>query len=169
VHRRLFVHDDRKRNGKGRTLPKAGFDPDPAAVHLNDSLSIARPSPVPPFFRVIEVSDCWNSSNILFWSAVEMPGPVLRKAIVNDPLAAEARTATSSASVNLIALPTRLSNTCVTRRWSPWARGRPGGNSVFQGEVLLGRERLHSAQRRLHYFADRIVHQRKGELAGLDF
>src|SRR6266536_6480357 len=30
-------------------------------------LAIDRPRPVPPFFRVIELSACWNSSKILTW------------------------------------------------------------------------------------------------------
>ena len=38
-------------------------------------LEIAAPSPVPPFFLVIELSACWNSWNSFSWSASEMPGP----------------------------------------------------------------------------------------------
>jgi hypothetical protein len=34
------------------------FDPDLAAVHLNDEAS---PKPVPPFLRVMALSACWNS------------------------------------------------------------------------------------------------------------
>src|SRR5258708_25609072 len=39
-------------------------------------LAIDRPSPVPPFALVEEPSACWNSSNILTWSAGALPGPV---------------------------------------------------------------------------------------------
>src|SRR6516162_1956635 len=40
--------------------------------------AIDRPSPVPPFGLVVELSACWNSSKILVWSAGSMPGPVSR-------------------------------------------------------------------------------------------
>jgi two-component system cell cycle response regulator DivK len=58
-------------------------------------LAIANPSPVPPFFFVIEESACWNSSKIFACSASAMPGPVSRTATVNEPLAAKALIATS--------------------------------------------------------------------------
>src|SRR6185503_1412338 len=68
---------------------------------------IARPSPVPPFSLVVEESACWNSSKILAWSAVAMPGPVSRTATVKRPFVALTLIATSPWSVNLIALPVR--------------------------------------------------------------
>src|SRR5262249_50307962 len=79
-------------------------------------LEIDKHNPVQPFLRVIDESACWNSSKILIWSAVPMPGPVSHTATLNEPLVAEARIATSPWSVNLIALPTRLRSTCVMRR-----------------------------------------------------
>jgi len=82
-------------------------------------LAIASPSPVPPFFFVIEESACWNSSKIFACSASAMPGPVSRTATVNEPLAEEALIATSPTSVNLIALPTRLSS-CRFRKLYPF-------------------------------------------------
>src|SRR5690606_31251902 len=51
-------------------------------------LEIDRPSPVPPFFLVAELSACWNSSKILPRSASEMPGPVSCTESVYEPLAA---------------------------------------------------------------------------------
>src|SRR5215469_16892283 len=54
-----------------------------------------------------------------------MPGPVSRTDTWNAPLFASALMATSPASANLIALPTRLISTCVKRRPSPC----PGGSS----------------------------------------
>ena len=39
---------------------------------------MANPSPVPPFFLVIELSACWNSWKSLAWSAVEIPGAAPR-------------------------------------------------------------------------------------------
>src|SRR5262249_19024003 len=47
-----------------------------------------------------------------------MPGPVSRTDTWNEPLFASALMATSPASVNLMALPTRLISTCVKRRSS---------------------------------------------------
>src|SRR5262249_321106 len=37
---------------------------------------IERPSPVPPFLRVLVLSTCWNSSKILPWSSGATPEPV---------------------------------------------------------------------------------------------
>src|SRR5262249_47193186 len=82
-------------------------------------LAMDSPSPVPPFFRVIELSPCWNSSNIRAWSAGLMPGPESRTATVNEPSAADALMAISPLSVNFMALPTRFSSTCAMRRPSP--------------------------------------------------
>src|SRR5215813_11986153 len=94
-------------------------------------LAMARPRPVPPFLRVIEESACWNSSKILPWSASEIPGPVSRTATVNVPFAAAAVILTSPASVNLMALPTRLSSTWVSFRSSPRAAGSCGAMSTL--------------------------------------
>src|SRR5262249_20909184 len=47
--------------------------------------AIARPRPVPPFFRVVELSACWNSSKIFAWSASEIPGPVSATDTTNWP------------------------------------------------------------------------------------
>ena len=56
------------------------------------------------------------------------PGPVSRTATVNEPLLGDALIATAPASVNLMALPTRLSSTWVSRRSSPRPVGMFGGN-----------------------------------------
>src|SRR3954469_18559503 len=86
---------------------------------------IARPRPVPPFWRVELLSTCWNSSKMRFWSSGAMPGPVSRTAMSKKPSAAPAAISTEPLSVNLIALPTRLSSTWVRRRSSP----RPIGSA----------------------------------------
>src|SRR5262249_1747393 len=41
-----------------------------------------KPSPVPPFFLVAELSACWNSSKILPLSFASMPRPVSRTGTV---------------------------------------------------------------------------------------
>src|SRR6266700_6402812 len=55
-----------------------------------------------------------------------MPGPVSHTATVNAPFITEALTAISPLSVNLMALPTRLSRTWESRRSSPRPVGRSG-------------------------------------------
>src|SRR6266487_5441347 len=95
-------------------------------------LAIDRPRPVPPFLRVIELSACWNSSKIFAWSTAGIPGPVSHTATVNAPFVADARIATSPLSVNLMALPTRLSRTWESRRSSPWPVGSPGATSALK-------------------------------------
>src|SRR5580692_4527479 len=99
-------------------------------------LEIARPKPVPPFCRVEVLSTCWNSSKIFTWSSAAMPGPESRTATLNAPFAAEASIATSPLSVNLIALPTRLSSTCASRRSSPRPAGRPFSTFVVNAKFF---------------------------------
>ena len=53
-----------------------------------------------------------------------MPDPVSDTATVNMSSAAVTWTLTSPTSVNLMALPTRLSSTCASRRSSPLPGGR---------------------------------------------
>ena len=65
-----------------------------------------------------------------------MPGPVSRTATLNEPLAADALITTSPWSVNLMALPTRLSSTCVSRRSSPRPAGRSGGSSTLKASFF---------------------------------
>jgi hypothetical protein len=87
---------------------------------------------VPPLALVIELSACWNSSNSLSCAPGGMPGPVSRTATLNEPLAGATLIATSPASVNLIALPTRLSSTWVSLRSSPCPGGISGGISTLK-------------------------------------
>src|SRR5262249_23479178 len=93
--------------------PRPGFDSTQIRPPCISTIRLAidRPRPVPPLVLVDELSACWNSTKILAWSAAAMPGPVSCTATVNEPSAAEALTATSPASVNLMALPTKLSRT----------------------------------------------------------
>ena len=55
---------------------------------------------------------------------------------MNDPLAADASTATSPLSVNFVALPTRSSRTCAMRRSSPRASGKSGGRTDLSASCL---------------------------------
>src|SRR5215475_8360546 len=62
-----------------------------------------------------------------------MPGPVSVTETTKWPLRAPAAMLTSPASVNLMALPTRLSSTCVRRCSSP----RPMGRGLFTDVVSV--------------------------------
>ena len=77
--------------------------------------------------------------------------------------------ATSPLSVNLMALPTRLSSTCARRRSSPWPTGRFGATSPRQGELLSGCERLHGCNDRVDDVLERVVRKIERQLTGLDF
>src|SRR5262245_8707108 len=83
------------------------------------SLAIARPSPVPPLVFVLVLSTWWNLSKIRSRSADGMPGPVSLTLTTKLPFVASAEMHTSPPSVNLIALPTKLSRTWVRRGSSP--------------------------------------------------
>src|SRR5262249_7354943 len=37
--------------------------------------AMERPSPVPPFFLVFELSTCWNASKMRAWPSAALPGP----------------------------------------------------------------------------------------------
>ena len=69
-------------------------------------------------------SACSNSRKILAWSAGAMPMPVSRTLNSTSPGQAPGSTtiATPPCSVNLIALPARLSSTCFSRVSSPITR-----------------------------------------------
>ncbi len=75
---------------------------------------------------------------------------------------------TSPESVNLIALPTKFSNTWAMRRSSPDAAGKSAGTADFQCEILLGCQRLRAGDNRLDHIFDRIRIDRQRQLAGLD-
>src|SRR5215475_4648425 len=94
-----------------------------------------------------------------------MPGPVSRTETWNAPLFASALMATSPASVNLIALPTRLISTCVRRRPSP----RPGGSSAaistLSASFLSDAKGSQRAADGLGNILDAIIGQFEHELA----
>ena len=48
-------------NANVEPLPGLELHPNSSAMHLDDPLRDGKPSPVPPFFLVIELSACWNS------------------------------------------------------------------------------------------------------------
>src|SRR5215470_8372289 len=96
-----------------------------------------------------------------------MPGPVSVTLTAKWPLTDLAVTRTSPVSVNLIALPTRLSSTWVRRCSSPRPIGSDFSTEVVSVSFLLG-ERLGGRAYRLDHALDGVFCHVQGELAGLD-
>ena len=86
------------------------------AINPTSLEEIERPRPVPPYFRVIELSDWAKASKITCCFAGGIPGPVSttlkcrtdRHAVFDST---STFTTTSPAEVNLTAFPTRLITT----------------------------------------------------------
>ena len=97
---------------------------------------MVRPSPVPPNRRVVDVSACTNAPKICHCLSSGIPMPVSetmnRSAACSVvTLSADTSTTTSPVSVNLTALPTRLTSTC---------RRRPGSPTRLSGTSVLMRQ-----------------------------
>ena len=94
---------------------------------------IASPRPVPPYFRVVEVSACAKASKILFCFSIGMPIPVsvTEKCNITSVISrfsTPACNTTSPRSVNLIAFPTRFTMIRPSRLGSPTrSSGMSGG------------------------------------------
>ena len=90
-------------------------------------LLMARPSPVPPYLRVVEASAWLNFWKSLPIPSAESPMPVSRTAKVSSAVlpvtVAVTVSTTSPRSVNLMALASRLSRICRSRVTSPLTAG----------------------------------------------
>ena len=117
-----------------KTLPSLGVLSTPMVPPINSArfFEIARPSPVPPNWRVVELSACEND-----WKSREscsgvMPMPVSdTKKTKVAPVSLESltpiRTTTSPLAVNLTAFDAKLVRICPRRSGSPInARGTSG-------------------------------------------
>src|SRR6185369_11301005 len=138
-HSATFLHSARVGNSIRKTEPLPRVDSTQMRPPCISTicLEIARPKPVPPLALVLELSTWWNCSNTrVSWSG-GMPGPVSATLTANVPLAATADTRTSPLSVNLMALPTRLSSTCVRRCSSPRPKGSFFATSVLKVSFLF--------------------------------
>ncbi len=96
---------------------------------LESSRLIARPRPVPPYFRLVLASACWNASKMIFCFSSGMPMPVSEtsKATtvgawrkvgcsgLHPPVAAEMLRRTPPWAVNLKAFDSRFLSTCCRR------------------------------------------------------
>ena len=98
---------------------------------------MARPSPVPPLALVLELSTWWNWSNTRASWSWGMPGPVSATLTVKWLFAATAAIRTLAESVNLMALPTRLSSTWVRRCSSPRPNGIDLATSVLRPSFFV--------------------------------
>ena len=90
---------------------------------------------MPPNRRATELSACSKLPNTRWHCSAVMPMPVSRTArrrrgSPSEPATVRTLITTSPTSVNLMALPPRLSSTCLSRRASPsTVIGRPGSRS----------------------------------------
>ena len=91
------------------------------------SLLMARPSPVPPYLRVVLLSAWLNFWNSRLLPCSHRPMPVSRTAKCSispcSPCSGATLSTTSPASVNLTALLSRLSRICRSRVTSPSITG----------------------------------------------
>ena len=122
-------------NQKRLPMPARLSTPIRPPIASTRRLQIARPSPEPPNRRRTDPSAWANGRKRIACCEGGMPMPVSRtsKRSRTDPAGAGSRatvTATRPCSVNLSALPTRLSSTWRRRVGSPWTAGRRSpGNS----------------------------------------
>ena len=160
---------------KENTLPL----PTPLSTEMRPPISstsrfeIVSPRPEPPYLRVVDESACVNRSNTAPNFSPGMPMPVSEIVNRTTPEAESAsgvtRSATSPDSVNLIALPSRLSSTCRSRVGSPTrSRGTSGAISHTRARpFLVGSDRHH-----LGHLPQQIVQREPGplqlELRGFD-
>lgn len=104
-------------NQKRLPLPGVLSTPILPPISCTSSFEIARPRPVPPKRRVVEVSACENGSNSVGSASGSMPMPVSATskrstAAPSSPARSTAACATiSPSSVNFRALPSRLVST----------------------------------------------------------
>ena len=137
-------------------------------------LEIVSPSPVPPKRRVVDPSACSNGWKMVCNLSAGMPMPVSETATCSVTASGvdsstETAAMTSPRSVNLMALPTRLTRTWRRRPESPIKRsGTSDANPAGELEAL----RVGPKCERLKGFIERVAQPERGvgeaELAGLD-
>src|SRR5262249_32108767 len=131
-------------------------------------LAMARPSPVPPLALVRELSTWWNCSKMRpCWSS-GIPGPESVTETAKWPFRAPAAILTSPASVNLMALPTRLSRTCVRRCSSPRPIGSDLSTDVVSVSLLFWASDSVAARTVSTTLSIAYSGRVQGELAGFD-
>ena len=96
---------------------------------------MARPKPVPPYLRVVELSSWLKGVNSACKRSEGMPMPESLTSKRSNPSGepsrgARTRRTTSPRSVNFTALPTRLTSTCFRRSGSPSTRAGTRGSTT---------------------------------------
>ena len=122
----LVVLPKRAVNQNVEPMPGTLSTPIAPPIISASCFAIARPSPVPPYFRVVEPSACVKAVKILARVSSSIPIPVsrtsnLRRRVDSVSSSTLTRTTTSPRSVNLTALPIRLSRIWRKRPGSPRA------------------------------------------------
>ena len=95
---------------------------------------IARPSPVPPYCRVVPASACVNDSKRRAVADAGMPIPVSRtekrsEGFPRSPVRVSTEAQTPPAAVNLTAFERRFRRTCLTRVTSPTTKRGTSGET----------------------------------------
>ena len=116
----------------------------PPPISVASRREMARPSPVPPYFRVVDASAWVNAWNSRACCRAVIPTPVSRTAnrtrCPSPSAVAEAVTTTSPSSVNLTAFESRLTRTCRTRVTSPsTVSGTESSTKYARSTPLLAR------------------------------
>ncbi len=165
-----------KRTSKWKRLPRPGalstWSRPPIAATRR--AAIESPRPVPPNSRVVEGSTCSNASKIRCCLSCGMPMPVsatAKRSVASSgaPASASTSTSTSPRFVNLIALPTRLTITCLSARGvARHERRHAGRDARDELEALLVRAHPERAQRVAHQLPHFEWRRGQLELAGLD-
>ncbi len=165
-------HVERDGDRERRALPGRAGDADVAAQAATSFRQIARPSPVPPYCRVVDWSACEKASKMVASLSGGMPMPVSFTAIARMPgrsATGPIDSCTEPCSVNLSALLIRLPITCDSRTGSPVmlrgvVRVDNGGEIDALAAGPLGKQADRRVGLRGHIDRQRL----ELELAGLD-
>ncbi len=111
-------------NQKRLPCPASLSTPISPPISSTSRLLMLRPSPVPPYLRVVEASACWKASKMPPTCSGVRPMPVSRTTTLSSTACAKfcasaTCTCTLPRAVNLMALPIRLLSTWPRRSGSP--------------------------------------------------
>ena len=156
-------------NEKVEPWPSSRFDPEPAAMHLDDAARDREPEAGAALGARRGIVGLLELLEDLRLVGGGDAGPgVAHRDGERCRWRRRALIRTSPASVNLMALPTRFSSTCDRRRSSPRAVRQVRRHVELERELLARGQRLDRDVDALHHVLDRIVGERQRELPGLD-
>ncbi|PMQ08393.1 hypothetical protein JaAD80_27185 [Janthinobacterium sp. AD80] len=130
----------RQMKRKSEPLPSSLFTLSSPPIRSTMRRQMARPSPVPPYLRLVLLSPWEKASKMCSCSTAPMPMPVSRTenssvTLAASSLALRMDSTTSPSLVNLTALPTRLIRICSRRSASPISSGGTPGSSTKTGST----------------------------------